>query len=299
MKKKTQRIVAFLLCAMVIAINQNQMAYGASDGAYTVSISHSYRNPETGETADGSTNVALGESMIESMLEPTALIEEVGGKTYVTIGLGLMSNVSNVRIKVQTSGGSYKTAVVTKTGSGTKNGDTVNHYRFQINSTNGYISPVLYITPMGRDVQFFIKLKMGTKKKGTGIYHAALVKQEETAKATPKATKIPTTKPQATPEATKAPVKKPQATPEATETPVEKPQATSEATKAPTKTSEARVEPTAIPEQTKSPLSTKQKDPVKPICAAVSIVSLIGSVALFTTSKRCKQEKDGKEMKDE
>lgn len=180
---------------------------------------------------------------------------------------------------------------------------------------------------MGRDVQFFIKLKMGTKKKGTGIYHAALVKQEETAKATPKATKIPTTKPQATPEAakiptekpqvtseatkiteekpqatpeaTKAPVKKPQATPEATETPVEKPQATSEATKAPTKTSEARVEPTAIPEQTKSPLSTKQKDPVKPICAAVSIVSLIGSVALFTTSKRCKQEKDGKEMKDE
>ena len=299
MKKKTQRIVAFLLCAMVIAINQNQMAYGASDGAYTVSISHSYRNPETGETADGSTNVALGESMIESMLEPTALIEEVGGKTYVTIGLGLMSNVSNVRIKVQTSGGSYKTAVVTKTGSGTKNGDTVNHYRFQINSTNGYISPVLYVTPMGRDVQFFMKLKMGTKKKGTGIYHAALVKQEETAKATPKATKIPTTKPQATPEATKAPVKKPQATPEATETPVEKPQATSEATKEPTKTSEARVEPTAIPEQTKSPLSTKQKDPVKPICAAVSIVSLIGSVALFTTSKRCKQEKDGKEMKDE
>lgn len=162
---------------------------------------------------------------------------------------------------------------------------------------------------MGRDVQFFIKLKMGTKKKGTGIYHAALVKQEETAKATPKATKIPTTKPQATAKATKAPVKKPQATPEATKAPVEKPQATPEATKIPeatkaptkepTKTSEATVKPTAIPEQTKSPLSTKQKDPIKPICAAVSLVSLIGTVALFTTSKRWKQEKDGKEMKDE
>ncbi len=131
--------------------------HALSDGAYLVSRSTSYTNPLTGKTEDGGENIALGESMVSNIVESQLLVEQTNGKYYITVGLGLASNVSNIRFKVMNSSGSMSSVSATKTGSSSANGDSVNHYRLQVSSLDLYISPIIYVNPMGRDVQFFIK----------------------------------------------------------------------------------------------------------------------------------------------
>lgn len=146
-----------------------------NDGAYLVSRSTSYTNPLTGKTEDGGENIALGESMVGNIVESQLLVEQTNGKYYITVGLGLASNVSNVRFKVMTSSGSMSSVSATKTGSSSANGDTVNHYRLQVSSLDLYISPIMYVTPMGRDVQFFIKPNISSAIAGTGIYNSQMI----------------------------------------------------------------------------------------------------------------------------
>lgn len=159
-------MILFMFISPVSALN---------DGAYLVSRSTSYTNPLTGKTEDGGENIALGESMVGNIVESQLLIEQTNGKYYITVGLGLASNVSNVRFKVMTSSGSMSSVSATKTGSSSANGDTVNHYRLQVSSLDLYISPIMYVTPMGRDVQFFIKPNISSAIAGTGIYNSQMI----------------------------------------------------------------------------------------------------------------------------
>ena len=97
MYKKIQSSIAlvmsvFMFCT-VFMIN-SQSVYALADGAYIVGRTVSYTNPQTGETVDGGSNIALGESMANSIVENTVLVEKSGGKTYVTMGLGMMSSIS-------------------------------------------------------------------------------------------------------------------------------------------------------------------------------------------------------------
>lgn len=154
--------------------------HALSDGAYLVSRSTSYTNPLTGQTEDGGENIALGESMVSNIVESQLLVEQTNGKYYITVGLGLASNVSNIRFKVMNSSGSMSSVSATKTGSSSANGDTVNHYRLQVSSLDLYISPIMYVNPMGRDVQFFIKPNISSAIMGTGIYSSQMIPQEST-----------------------------------------------------------------------------------------------------------------------
>lgn len=154
--------------------------HALSDGAYLVSRSTSYTNPLTGQTEDGGENIALGESMVSNIVESQLLVEQTNGKYYITVGLGLASNVSNIRFKVMNSSGSMSSVSATKTGSSSANGDTVNHYRLQVSSLDLYISPIMYVNPMGRDVQFFIKPNISSAIVGTGIYSSQMIPQEST-----------------------------------------------------------------------------------------------------------------------
>ena len=154
--------------------------HALSDGAYLVSRSTSYTNPLTGKTEDGGENIALGESMVSNIVESQLLVEQTNGKYYITVGLGLASNVSNIRFKVMNSSGSMSSVSATKTGSSSANGDSVNHYRLQVSSLDLYISPIIYVNPMGRDVQFFIKPNISSAIVGTGIYSSQMISQEST-----------------------------------------------------------------------------------------------------------------------
>ena len=161
--------------------------YAYEDGAYLVSLTTTYEDLRTGQPADGGTQVALGNSMAQSIVETQGLVEYDQGVSYMTIGIGLASNISNVRILVNDQQVSSSIS-----GTSTSNGDTVNHYRFQAQPGN-LVSFILYVAPMGRDVQFFVQT--GTSlTKGTGIYYSAvqerinqeaaseLAKQQEEAK---------------------------------------------------------------------------------------------------------------------
>ncbi|WP_285814647.1 heme-binding Shp domain-containing protein [Thomasclavelia cocleata] len=172
MQIKKVLLVLVAIITMTISIKP---AFANNDGAYLIGRSTSYVNPLTGNTEDGGTNITLGESMVSSIVEGNLLLEQTGGKYYITVGLGLASNVSNVRFKIMNSGGSFSSVSATKTGSSSANGDTVNHYRIQMNSLYDYISPIMYVAPMGRDVQFFIKLDQGSITPGTGVYTSTMV----------------------------------------------------------------------------------------------------------------------------
>lgn len=190
-------MMLFMFISPVSALN---------DGTYLVSRSTSYTNPLTGKTEDGGENIALGESMVSNIVESQLLVEQINGKYYITVGLGLASNVSNVRFKVMTSSGSMSSVSATKTGSSSANGDTVNHYRIQVSSLELYISPIMYVNPMGRDVQFFIKPNISSAIAGTGIYNSQMIPQNtqtNTSKSTTnQTTQEETTEETQTPETT-------------------------------------------------------------------------------------------------
>lgn len=107
---------------------------------------------------DGGTNIALGDSMCASIVEQQALVEQYQGSTYVTLGLGLMSNVSKVRIQIQGADGSYRDVAITQTGSCSRDGDTCNRYRFAVDSAENYISlgafTLLAADTIGRTIAF-------------------------------------------------------------------------------------------------------------------------------------------------
>lgn len=179
MKQLISKITSSIMALIMVTALSATYALALNDGAYLVSRTTSYANPETGKTVDGGTDIALGDSMCASIVDDKVLVEKVGNKYYVTLGLGLASNVSNVRMQVQGSNGKYKNVSVTKTGSCTRNDDTCNHYRFQVDDPSNYISPIFYVDPMGRDVQFFVKLNMGSATKGTGNFKAEMVKSTD------------------------------------------------------------------------------------------------------------------------
>ncbi|WP_461809988.1 heme-binding Shp domain-containing protein [Faecalimonas sp.] len=177
MKKWKETILGVGLAVVLAALPVS--VYAMEDGAYTVGRTTSYANPETNKTVDGGTNIALGDSMADSIVEDNALVEQSNGKTYVTLGIGLISNVKNVRIQIKGNNGKYRNAELTQTGTCERDGDTCNHYRFEVDSAENYISPILFVEPMGRDVQFFIKLNMETAQKGNGNFVSQMIKAEE------------------------------------------------------------------------------------------------------------------------
>lgn len=175
---RIKRLLIIAATFIFMSVAKLQPIQALDDGAYLMGCSSSHANPLTGQIEDGGTNIALGDSMIASILEDQLLLEKVGGKIYVTVGLGLSSQVSNVRMKVMDSKGNMSSRSVAVTGSSQANGDTVKHYRIQVDSLSQYISPMMYVDAMGRDVQFFITLNSSSISVGTGIYTSQMVKTQ-------------------------------------------------------------------------------------------------------------------------
>lgn len=167
-RKIKHRMVAFgVMLALIAGVTP---VHAIEDGAYLVGRTTSYADPATGSPVDGGTDIALGDSMCSSIVEPQILVEQVNGTLYVTMGLGLASNTEHIRILVN-----GQSVVLTQTGSSSRNGDTVNHYRFVVGSLNDQISPIMYVAPMGRDVQFFVTLDAGNMRAGTGVYQSLMI----------------------------------------------------------------------------------------------------------------------------
>lgn len=149
-------------------------AKAIDNGIYIAPVLVDYRNPETGLIEDGGSeeNYDLGLGMCNSIVGSQALIEVENGKKYITLRFSLMSNISNVSIGVQSSSrGTYHNVSpeVTKSGGDWKD------YRFQVTDENLYISPTMYVTPMQRNVKFFIKINSSAATAGVISFIALIV----------------------------------------------------------------------------------------------------------------------------
>ena len=95
------------------------------------------------------------------------------------IPVNLEKEMKRSRMQIQETDGTYRDVEITQTGSCERDGDTCNHYRFEVDSADNYISPILYVEPMGRDVQFFVKLDMASAQAGTGKFVSEMISAEE------------------------------------------------------------------------------------------------------------------------
>ena len=222
------RKMSIVLLAVLISGLNTVSAYAMTEGTYIVPLIVSYANPQTGIIVDGGNNEALGTSMGQSVMQADALIEQNADTAYVTVGIGLASNISNHAILLQQEAGQdiYDYVELAETGSCTRDNDTCIHYRFEMKDLDRLISPVLFVDPMGRDVQFFVQLDTANAVEGTGNYLSEMrtvsandepVEAELTPEVTPEIIPEPTSEP--TPVPASEPTPAPTITPQPTQMP--------------------------------------------------------------------------------
>ena len=136
----------------------------ASNGIYTPTALSHYRHPTTGviEDSGGEGSAVLGQSMTDSALNKSALVEvDANGNTWVTIRLNLMDNIQSPKFQVD---GSSVSATLMQEDYSNNTAD----YRMKVNSENSIIRCNMYVVPMGREVIFYITV--GNLKSGSGDF---------------------------------------------------------------------------------------------------------------------------------
>ena len=163
------------LCSMVVMLAlvagiTSIPALAASNGIYTATATSHYKHPTTGKIEDsgGEGSYVLGQSMTESALNKAALVEvDPQGNTFVTVRLNLMDNIQNPQFQVDGSrNGNFSSVPATAVQEDFTNNTT--DFRMQVPSENAIIRCNMYVTPMGRDVIFYITV--GNLQSGSGDF---------------------------------------------------------------------------------------------------------------------------------
>lgn len=157
------------LCGMVVMLAlmagiTSIPVLAASNGIYTATATSHYKHPTTGviEDSGGEGSYVLGQSMTDSALNKAALVEvDSSGATWVTIRLNLMDNIQSPQFQVD---GSSVSATLMQEDYSNNTAD----YRMRVNSENSIIRCNMYVTPMGRDVIFYITV--GNLQSGSGDF---------------------------------------------------------------------------------------------------------------------------------
>lgn len=166
-----------LLCAaaaflIFIASGTSLQAAALDEGAYLVSNTTYYVNPDTGAADDGG-DTSTGEGMCRNATFADSLYAPEGGKHYVTLRIKLISFISNIHFYVQQTKGdtaSYQEASYTVTGQNA--GENTKDFRFEMPSSDVLIKPRFFVGPMNRDVTYFVRLDMATAKADEGTFAA-------------------------------------------------------------------------------------------------------------------------------
>ena len=187
------------LCGMVVMLAlmagiTSVSVLAASNGIYTATATSHYRHPTTGviEDSGGEGSAVLGQSMTDSALNKSALVEvDANGNTWVTIRLNLMDNIQSPKFQVD---GSSVSATLMQEDYSNNTAD----YRMKVNSENSIIRCNMYVVPMGREVIFYITV--GNLKSGSGDFITSITVEEPepTPKPTPEPTQTPSSSSQST-----------------------------------------------------------------------------------------------------
>lgn len=166
-------ILAFLAGIAAIPVQ------AASSGVYTATATSHYRHPSTGviEDSGGEGSYVLGQSMTESALNKSALVEiDSSGNTWVTIRLNLMDNIENPKFQVDGSKNGNFSSVTSDIMQEDFTANTTD-FRMKVPNENCVIRCNMYVIPMGREVVFYITVD--NLKSGSGDFIAS-VKAEQT-----------------------------------------------------------------------------------------------------------------------
>lgn len=136
-------------------------AFAAVSAVYTAATNPTYENPATGaiEDAAGSSNVALAESMVTSIVYENALIErDTDGTLYASLRFKLADQISSIALEVSADGSSYEPveAAQMQTGTDSATSTATADYRFAIPSETATVRCSMGVIPMGRAVVYFI-----------------------------------------------------------------------------------------------------------------------------------------------
>ena len=144
-------------------------AASVADGVYTAKMVTSYYNPDTGNVDDGGTsNAALGEGMCRSATDETCLVEVDGNDVWITVRLLLQSNCSNVALYSRNGYDSY-TQVNYDIMSEDAGNDSID-YRIKVSDVGQKLKCTMYVSPMGRDVLWYLYVDTSTLKSGGGDF---------------------------------------------------------------------------------------------------------------------------------
>ena len=177
------------LCSMVVMLAlmagiTSVPVLAASPGIYTATATSHYRHPTTGviEDSGGESSYVLGQSMTDSALNKSALVEvDSGGTTWMTVRLNLMDNIQSPQFQVD---GSAVSATLMQEDYTNNTAD----FRMQVNSENSVIRCNMYVIPMGREVIFYITVGGLTAGSGDFITTVTLEQTQQTNPQTPAAT---------------------------------------------------------------------------------------------------------------
>lgn len=163
--KKISGFLALAVCGLLGmgagAVSEKAVpVYAESGTVYTCTVNRSYSHPVTGvvEDSGGEASYTTGQGMVEGAVYGDGILEVTdSGGYYLTIRMSLMDYTSNQTFAVQNvgdSGWSSTGTAVTATGSDS-NGTTVD-VCIQVPSENSIVRIGMYVTPMGRDVIFYV-----------------------------------------------------------------------------------------------------------------------------------------------
>lgn len=180
--KKVFTLFVILLLLLTGATGIN--AYGIEEGAYIVTNTTYYVNPDTG-TADDGGDTSTGEGMCRNATYTESLYELKEGKHYVTLRIKLISFISDIHFFVQQTNGdadSYSEVEYTVMGENTE--ENTKDFRFELPASDVLVKPQFFVGPMNRVVTYFVGLDMDTAKADEGTF-ASFNEAEEEAGETP------------------------------------------------------------------------------------------------------------------
>lgn len=161
--------------------------HAESGSVYSCTINRCYSHPVTGEIEDsgGEASYATGQGMVEGAVYASGLMEVTdSGNYYLSIRMSLIDYTSGHSFSVQNVGDSgWSGTGVAVTANGSDSNGTTSDICIQVPSENCIVRVSMYVTPMGRDVTFYLYPSDYSEGNSVGMNPAFVTEEAASAEA--------------------------------------------------------------------------------------------------------------------
>lgn len=173
-KKLSSKIIVLSLLFVFAFNSLFTLNVNAQTGkVFTAKVNRSYSHPITNviEDSGGSSATATAQGMIDGVVNNTGILEVTdSGEYYLTIRMSLMDFTENHQFQVQNvNDNSWQTMSMGVTATGSDNNGTTADITVQLPSENSVVRVSMHVTPMGRDVIFYVYPNNYVEGNSTGM----------------------------------------------------------------------------------------------------------------------------------